>query len=200
MSTAHWIILDLETTSLDPREPNACILEIGLVAVDRRLNEVAHWSSPVKPLRGDWRQSLDARATEMHQNSGLIAELLGERAMLKFEAGGLPTLEQAEAVALQFVAAYGAPVSQYGHPQAIMCGANIGSFDRQWLKVHMPKLDQAFHYRSADSNFCFLSEQFLSGAPTEKGETRHRALDDCRQSLATMRKFFGLAVSGQVAA
>jgi oligoribonuclease len=193
--SGHWIIIDLETTGLDERELTAAILEIGLVAVDRRLNEVAHWASPVKPFHGDALSRLPDRVREMHQNSGLLAELAGPRSLLQFAAGGLPTLVEAEAVALQFVAAYGAPPTVYPSGQtranAIMVGANIGSFDRQWLKAHMPRLDAAFHYRSADSNFCFLSEQFLLGGPTEKGETRHRALDDCRQSLATLRRFFG---------
>jgi oligoribonuclease len=195
---AHWIVIDLETTGLDPREPTAAVLEIGLVAVDRRLNEVAHWASPVKPFHGDALARLDERVREMHQNSGLLAELTGPRSYTTFGVGsppGLPTLAEAEAVALQFVAAYGAPPITYPSGQtraeAIMVGANVGSFDRQWLKVHMPQLDAAFHYRSIDSNFCFLSEQFLLGGPTEKGETRHRALDDCRQSLATLRKYFG---------
>lgn len=195
--SCHWIILDLETTGLDPREPTAAILEIGLVAVDRLLAEVAHWHSPIKVSRGDFPNSLDPRVHEMHSNSGLLAELTGARALREFASGGLPTLAEAESVALQFVAAYGAPPVTYPSgqvsAQAIMVGANIGSFDRQWLKVHMPKLDAAFHYRSVDSNFCFLSEQFLLGGPTEKGETRHRALDDARQCLTTLRKYFGVA-------
>lgn len=185
-----WIFLDLETTGLDPDAGG--ILEIGLVAVDRTLTELAHWASPVKPSHGDWLSLLDGYVYEMHSGSGLLGELTSERVHLKFEAGGLPDLKQAEAVAVAFVQQFGPPQDSRGRPTAIMCGANVGSFDRGWLRVHMPALDAAFHYRSLDSNFCFLAEQFLTGGPVTKGETRHRALEDARQSVDTVRKFFGI--------
>jgi oligoribonuclease len=185
-----WIFLDIETTGLDAA--TGCILEIGLVAVDRQLQDVAHWASPVKPPHGDWLSRLDPYVREMHAGSGLLGELTGERGLLKFEAGGLPTLAEAEAVACQFVKQFGSPPDERGRPRAIMCGANIGSFDRQWLRMHMPALEGMFHYRSVDTNFTFLAEQFLTGGPTLKGETRHRALDDSRQAIASVRGFFGL--------
>ncbi len=128
----------------------------------------------------------------MHSNSGLLAELRGGRAHEMFEAGGLPTLEQAEAVACAFVAQFGHPPDAKGRPQAIIAGANVGSFDRKWLARWTPKLHGMFSYRSLDTNFTFLTEQFLSGGPTEKTETRHRALADCYQALDGLRKFFGL--------
>lgn len=201
----NWIWVDLETTCLDERAEHAHILEIGLVAVDAQLREVAHWHSPISFPRGDLAQVLRNGGTfEMHQNSGLFGELTGERSLLKFEAGGLPTLAQAEAVAMQFVQAYAPPVfaprrdgtGQYFAAGSPMCGANV-SFDRGWLEVHMPKLAAMFHYRNFDSNFCFMSEQRFGGGPSTKGEVRHRALDDCRQSIATVRKFFGLAGGAQ---
>lgn len=190
--SGHWIIIDTESTGLDERAPGAQLLEIALVAVDRRLQEVAHWHSPIKVHRGDFPNCLDPYVLEMHSNSGLMAELRGGRGYTTFEAGGLPTEAEAEAVALQFVAAYGAAPDSRGRPAAIMVGANIGAFDRQWLKARTPRLNAAFHYRSVDSNFTFLSEQFLLGGPTEKGETRHRALDDARQCLGTLRRYFGV--------
>lgn len=192
MTAGCWIFLDLETTGLDPSDGE--LLEIGLVAVNPRLEEVAHWSSPIKPVHGDWLAKLSANAyvKEMHQNSGLLGELLGPRSHLQFQAGGLPTLAEAETVACAFVDQFGAGVDAKGRPLTIMAGANISSFDRQWLKAKMPALEARFHYRSADTNFTFLAEQFLTGGPTEKGETRHRALDDARQSVESVRKFFGL--------
>lgn len=187
---SSWIFLDLETTGLDPKGGD--ILEIALIAVDRRLNELAHWHSPVKPFHGDWRSRLEPRVREMHEGSGLLGELHSERIHLKFEAGGFPTREQAEAVALQFVAAYGTPPYANGSPSVHLCGAKVGGFDRRWLDEHMPKLSEAFHYREVDSNFAFLSELFFTGQSGLKGETRHRALDDARQSILTVKRFFGV--------
>lgn len=191
MTQSSWIFLVIESTGLDPKGGD--ILEIALVAVDPWLNELAHWHSPVKPFHGDWRSRLEPRVREMHENSGLLGELLSERQHLKFEAGGFPTREQAEAVALQFVAAYGTPPDANGRPTVHLCGAKVGSFDRRWLDEHMPKLSEAFHYREVDSNFCFLSELHFTGQSGLKGETRHRALDDARQSILTVKRFFGVS-------
>lgn len=185
-----WILCDLETPGLDPALGQP--LEIGLVAVNRQLEAVAEWASPIKPFHGDWLQRLDPFIVEMHSNSGLIAELRSGRAHERFEAGGLPTLAEAEAVACAFVAQFGHPPDAKGRPQAIIAGANVGSFDKIWLAVHMPRMHAMLSHRSVDTNFTFLSEQFLSGGPVEKSETRHRAIDDCYQALNDLRKFFGL--------
>lgn len=180
----NLVFIDLETTGLDHDAPGAEILEIALVAVDARtLTEVAHWHTPVKARchTGEWHP----RVVEMHQDSGLLAELRGPRSHLRHEAGGLPTLAEAEAVALQFMAAYAGGVDGVPSP---MCGANVGSFDRQWVRRFMPKLDQAFHYRCLDSNAQFLVGSFVFGLSTSKDHTEHRALSDARASVDTLRK------------
>lgn len=191
MSDPHWILCDLETPGLDPELGQP--LEIGLVAVNRRLEAVAEWSAPIKPHHGDWLQRLDPFIVEMHSNSGLIGELRGPRSLLTFEAGGLPTLAEAEAVACAFVAQFGHPPDARGRAQAIIAGANVGKFERgEWFPRWLPKLEALCSHRSLDTNFTFLAEQFLLNGPTEKSETRHRALDDCHQALNGLRKFFGL--------
>lgn len=194
-----WIWVDLETSTLDERTPDSYILEIGLVAVDAQLNEVAHWASPVKFPRGDLTDVLRRGGVlEMHSNSGLYGELQGSdgRAHRAFEAGGLPSLAEAEAVAQSFVATFAPPVMSADGTRVVqgspLCGANVGKFDWPWLRQHMPKLAAMFHYRCYDTNFAFMSEQRFGGGPSVKAETRHRALADCRQSIATVRRFFGL--------
>lgn len=84
-----------------------------------------------------------------------------------------------------------------------MCGANVGAFDRQWLRRFMPRLDAAFHYRCLDTNAAFLVESYVFGLSTTKGVTTHRALDDARQSVETLRKlastlFEGYRVRGRI--
>lgn len=191
MTEPHWILCDLETPGIDPESGQP--LEIGLVAVSRRLEAVSQWHSPIKPFRGDWLQQLDPYLIEMHSNSGLIAELRGPRSYTAFEAGGLPTLAEAEAVACAFVAQFGHPPDAKGRAQCIIAGANVGKFERgAWFPRWLPRLEAMCSHRSLDTNFTFLSEQFLLNGPTEKTETRHRALDDCFQALNGLRKFFGL--------
>lgn len=184
----HWVFLDLETGGVDPLDPRAQwaeILEVAVVAVDNRLNEVAHWTSPIKPKCGTWHNVLPPRVREMHDGSGLTRAIKCGEHYTWPQGGGLPTAAEAEAVCLQFMAQYAPGKS------SPLCGANVGRFDARWLRVHMPALHDAFHYRCLDSNFCFLADQFFGGIPSVKGETRHRALDDARQSIATVRRFFG---------
>lgn len=178
------VFVDIESTGLDHNEPRAQILELALVAVDpRSLVELAHWTTPINaPIHpAEWHP----RVQQMHQDSGLLGELQGPRSVLKFDAGGLPHLHEAEAVACAFMAAF-AP-GQFSP----MCGANVGSFDRQWLRKFMPKLDACFHYRALDTNGAFLVDQYVFGLATEKPVCTHRALDDARQSVATLRGLAG---------
>lgn len=182
----NLIFIDLETNGLVQNAPGAELLELALVAIDpRTLQEIAHYTTPLNARyhTGEWAPYV----VEMHQNSGLLQDLRGPRAVLKVEAGGLPHVHQAEAVALQFMAQY-APVDDKGRGTSPMCGANVGSFDRQWVRKFMPKLDKAFHYRCLDTNGAFLIEQHVFGLTGEKTETRHRALADARQSVDTLRK------------
>ncbi len=197
----NLIFIDLETNVLDQNAPGAELLELALVAIDARtLQEIAHYTTPLNARchTGEW----DPDVVEMHSNSGLLQELRGPRALLKTEAGGLPHVHQAEAVALQFMAQY-APVDDRGRGTSPMCGANVGPFDRQWVRKFMPKLDLAFHYRCLDTNDAFLIEQHVFGLVSEKDVCAHRALSDARQSVDTLRKhaatlYEGYRVQGRV--
>lgn len=185
----HFVFIDLETGGPDPLHgelaPGGQVLEIALVAVDNRLNEVAHWHSPIKPLHGNWHSVLPPRVREMHDGSGLTRDIKAGEHIIFGHPGGLPTEAEAEAVAIQFMQAY-AP-----DRTSPMCGANVGRFDARWLRARMPGLEACFTHRCFDSNFCFLADQFFGGQASVKGETRHRALDDCRQAIQTTRRFFG---------
>ena len=189
--TQNFIWCDLETNGLDPHKPDALILEIALVAVDSSLRELAHWHSPIMPSRGDWFSTLPPELVDMHSNSGLLGELRGARGLTRFEAGGLPTLAQAQDVALQFVQQFGSPPNDRGRGTNTMAGANP-SFDLGWVRAHMPAFAKMFHYRTFDTNTFFMSSAWLVGQPMQKTGVRHRALDDARQSLEVVRKFFGL--------
>lgn len=123
----------------------------------------------------------------MHHASGLLAELTSQEHVRR-EAGGPPVTAEAEQLAIAFVQRHAPGRS------SPLCGANVGGYDRQWLRRHMPMLEQMFHYRNFETNSFWLAEQrFLGGDPlAPKAATRHRVLDDCRESVQTVRKFFGL--------
>jgi oligoribonuclease (3'-5' exoribonuclease) len=184
----NLIFLDLETSGLDETNPRAEILEIGMLAVcSRSLRELAAWSTPIKAhcFTGEWH----AEVVEMHSASGLLAELQGPRQHLTLEAGGLPTLAQAQAMAVGFFCANGGRTHLGQSP---LCGANP-DFDRRWLKARgMPQLEALFHYRSFDTNCFWQLRNFIAGQPAaNKAGTAHRSLADCRQSVQTLRSFLG---------
>lgn len=186
----NFIWLDLETNGLDPHKPDALILEIALVAVDATLTEVAHWHAPISPPSG-FMGTLPPELVDMHSNSGLLGELRGKRSVEKFECGGLPNLAQTEAVAIQFLQAYGpGPDGRGGN--CTIAGANPG-FDLAWIRKHMPTLAALFHYRPFDTNAFFMAQAWLTGTQMVKTGVRHRALDDCRASIDVCRRFFGMA-------
>lgn len=193
MSTLFFV--DVETTGLYPVEQNR-ILELGIVAVSEPdFVEIDAWSTPVFHEDGMKVLSANAFVFEMHEASGLNAEL---RAMAKGEAPKV-TPRQALVEALAFVNkhAVNCALDDAGRPEVFLCGANPG-FDRDYLKSWMPDLMKRFHHRQIDVNTLFLLRRFLLGGPRAKFGTAHRTLADCRQSLAGIHEFvqsFAAAVS-----
>lgn len=179
-----WVWLDYECSCLDENDPRAELLEIAMVAVEpRTLRELGAWTTPLKSrvFTGEWRPEV----VEIHTASGLLAELRSGRQHLKLEAGGFPTVLEAEAQAIGFLGYYGAL------GQSPICGANPG-FDKAWMRKHMPRLADSFHYRVFDTNFCFQLERFIRGTDDyQKRDVAHRALADCRASIQTLRNFLG---------
>lgn len=182
----NLVFIDVEaagpgkTGGLDPHTLGAEILELALVAVDARtLTEIGHWST-VLNAKAHWTE-WDPYVQDLHTNSGLLKELKDGRQHLLHAAGGHPYVHEAEEIALQFMAQFAPDQS------SPMCGANVGSYDRRWLRKFMPKLEAAFHYRCLDTNGFFLVDQLVFGLVTQKTVAAHRALADCRQSIDTLR-------------
>lgn len=183
----NLIFLDLETSDLDWEAPRAQLLEIGMLAVcPRSLRELAAWSTPIQAHLhvGEWHP----KVVEMHSANGLLEELRGPRAHLTFEAGGFPTLAQAQAQAVEFFFANGGASAAGKSP---LCGANVQDFDRLWLKRMMPDLERCFGHRAFDSSAFWQLCDFVTGTQQQSSSTAHRALDDCRQSVQTVRNFLG---------
>lgn len=177
------IILDFETTGLDPNQHE--ILEIAMVAIEYvTLREVAAVASCLKVSSG-FMGKLDEKVFAMHTASGLLAEVRGPRCNLSYEAGGWPTLQQAEAAAIGWLGLH------CGATRSWLGGYNP-EFDRGFMRKHMPRLEQTFHYRNMDLNFPHGLRELITGQPGEKKEgVTHRALDDCRHAAAALRSFVG---------
>lgn len=173
------ILLDLETTGLN--EQSGEILELAMVALEYgSLRELAAVSTCLSVSSGFMSQ-LDEKAWATHTASGLLDELRGPRSHLRFEAGGWPNCQQAEAAAIGWM-------NQWGGQRSPLGGYNP-EFDRRWLRKHMPRLEQNFHYRAFDINFCHYLAEIISVRRMGDKGCRHRALDDCRHAADTLRSF-----------
>lgn len=184
MSTLFFV--DVETTGLYPVEENR-ILEIGIMAVSEPdFVELDAWSTPVYHADGLKVLAANQFVFDMHEESGLNAEL---RAMAKGETPQvLPRQALLEALAFVNRHAVNCGVDDRGRPEVFLCGANP-TFDRDYLKAWMPDLAKRFHHRVFDVNTLFLLRRWLLGGPVAKFGTAHRTLADCRQALAGIHEF-----------
>src|SRR5690606_9665840 len=118
----------------------------------------------------------------------LLEELRGPRSLLPLEAGGFPTLAQAQQLAVEFFFANGGASAAGKSP---LCGANTQDFDRNWLRSRMPELERCFGHRAFDSSAFWQLRDVITGTVRESSSTAHRALDDCRESVQAVRNAIG---------
>ncbi len=176
------IFLDLETTNLSPDDGE--ILELGMLAIEYcTLREVAAVSTCLKVSSG-FMGKMEEKVIAMHEASGLLEDVRGQRANLAASAGGWPLPAECEAQAIGWM-------NYHGGQRSWLAGYNP-DFDRRWLKRHMPRLEANFHYRSFDVNFVHGLRELITGQREEKKQgVTHRALDDCRHAAAALRSFVG---------
>jgi len=167
--SSNLIWIDLEMTGLDT--VNDTIIEIATIVTDKHLNELAE--GPVITI-GQSPATMDAMDdwnTRQHRDSGLTERVLESDA----------DLVDAETRTLDFLSPW---VDEGVSP---MCGNSICQ-DRRFLAREMPALERYFHYRNLDvSTVKILAQQWApSVAAGFDKESRHRALDDIRDSIAEL--------------
>ena len=190
MNTNRLVVLDLETTGLNPEscEP----IQIGVIIVTNRFETVAEkeWTigidDRVQRVGGRLpnvynEMHWEAQALAMHVSSGLHAQCCESDL----------TLSEADEEVASWIKANGAE-------QSPLVGNNVGAFDRQFLRRWLPKINSAFlrrwlpkinsalHYRHIDVSAAYVMAQ-VAGVEMAKGERRHTALSDARDSLISAR-------------
>ena len=170
---ADYIVwVDCEMTGLDVRIDELC--EIAVVITDEELNEVDEGLQIViKPSEAALK-NMGEFVTQMHTESGLLAEL----------STGVSVAE-AEAKVLSYLSAH------LAEKQAPLAGNSIGT-DRMFLNKYMPTLDGFLHYRNIDvSSIKELTRRWYPRVyfqlPKKSGN--HRALADIRESIKELRYY-----------
>lgn len=161
-----WV--DLEMTGLDPKRH--VIVEVAALVTDAELNILDEGIDLVVQATDAELAAMDDFVRTMHSENGLLAAIKESQV----------TLEEAENEVLKLVEKHCDPK----HP-APLAGNSIAT-DRTFIRAHMPRLDDALHYRMIDvSTVKELTRRWYPKAyyhQPEKGMA-HRALADIVESI-----------------
>jgi oligoribonuclease len=163
-----YLFLDLETTGFDPY--TGSVLEIACIITSEHLTELASYTSLVAPGPAVWSDE----ATLMHLASGLVYETQSARPL--------------DAVAADLDAWLTAAL---GGTTPHLAGNSV-HFDRAWLSLHAPRILRHCTHRHLDVTSLLLAtapHPRLAAKVHAQDPSTHRALPDCRRSLATARRF-----------
>lgn len=157
----YLIWVDIETTGLNPFQDK--ILEICCVITDRNLNIEASSKNLVINTdicyMNDW-------CVKTHSENGLIEDVLNSTL----------NIQEAETKLLKFLQSW----SDY--KKSPMCGSSV-HFDRSFLRVHMPLVEDYFTYRNIDvSSFKEVTHRWYD-VDYFKSKSNHRAESDIIQSI-----------------
>ena len=161
-----WI--DLEMTGLDPDDH--VIVEVAALVTDADLNILGQGVDIVVHASEEQLAGMNEFVADMHGSSGLTEAI----------RASATTIEQAEQAVLDLIAEHCDP----DHP-APLAGNSIAT-DRSFIRKHMPRLDNALHYRMIDvSTLKELARRWYPRVyfnQPEKG-LAHRALADIVESI-----------------
>jgi oligoribonuclease len=180
-----YIFLDLETTGINPEKD--FIIELGAAVVDDDF-EIVDERNYVFPMSNWIQEKLDGAdpiVQEMHTSNHLIAE------MNKLAAQG-NSLSYGyyrrclEMVLLEWFSQCGLTAGE-----CPMAGETI-HFDRAFLKLHMPVVEEFFHYRDWEVSTLKRATQmwapnYYRRNPFFEAPSSHRALSDVRMAVEYTR-------------
>lgn len=166
-----WI--DCEMTGLDIEVDEIC--EIAVVVTNSQLEPLGPGLQLVIKPSDKAMQNMGEFVTQMHTDSGLLAEMPNGMSMA-----------EAETKVLEYVKGF-VPEER----SAPLAGNSIGT-DRAFLARQMPHLEQHLHYRNVDvSSIKELTRRWYPRVYFQlpKKEGNHRALADILESIQELRYY-----------
>lgn len=172
--TPHLVWTDLETTGIDPRDPDAAVLEIASIVTDSELNAVGEVADfrVVIAWNGD-RDRLHPAVVEMHTANGLLDEA-GDNAAVRHDAAERLWAGWLEAAA------------EAASAERLTLAGATPSFDMAWIEEHLPAARRHLHYRLFDVSTLRQAALWWAGdtlGAQPGDEIPHRAMDDIRGTL-----------------
>lgn len=167
MTKLLWI--DMEMTGLDVEKE--VIIEVAAIVTNLKLEPLAEYHSVVKQAQKHL-DSMDDWNQKHHKESGLV-DLVPKGKDL-----GLVEIELMELMENHFDK----------KEKIILAGNSIGQ-DRLFIKKYFKKIEERLHYRMLDvTSFKIVFNNFYS-ISYAKGESRHRAVDDIKESISELKKY-----------
>lgn len=178
---------DLETTGLDPDAEE--ILEVACIVTDDKLVETARFHALVTPDRPFHR--LGDFVRDMHTKNGLWKDLMENPHQMR---ACVVSDTFAEFLRLNTVKVYTGPKGDEIRLDRAQLAGNTISFDRAFLKRHMPNAEAQLHYRNFDvSSLNEFARRFAPAVyesrPKQSPSAAHRAMADVEESLRVARYY-----------
>jgi oligoribonuclease len=195
------VFLDLETTGLNADREE--ILEVAAIVTDDKLVEVARFNQLVTPSREFYQ--LDEFVRDMHTKNGLWAVLKANYDTFSAtEYKGPRSVDGVDELLSQFLIKYTVkcetvadpkkPGNEYVKLDRAPLAGNTISFDRAFMKRHLPNAEAQLHYRNFDvSSLNEFARRFAPAVyearPRMPQSAAHRAMADCEDSLNVARHY-----------
>ena len=171
----EWVWVDLEMTGLDPNIDK--IIEIATLVTNTNLDVIAEGPNLVIHQPDTVLSKMDKWNVKHHSSSGLLN---------KVKLSDITTKE-AEKQTLKFIKKFAK------EKECVLCGSSI-YHDKNFLKVHMPKLHDFFHYRVIDvASIIELAKRWYPKVKPYKYNAIHRAQEDIIESIEAL-KYYRMAI------
>ena len=168
MIDQNLVWIDLETTGLNPERCE--ILEIAVIVTDADLNTISEEKSYVIKNSIETLSNMNSWCLKQHTINNLIDDCLKSKLTLYDVEESICSLLK------EFIIPNFNP----------MCGNSI-NFDKAFLEMHMPTLNNLFSFRTIDVSSI---QQLFTRWHNHNGYVKkgtHRALDDIKESINELK-------------